>query len=127
MPPKSQTTLAAREQNKVEEEDERVVVMIVVDGDKEHRLRSDELGPADRLACRQQTGLSLQEVLSRFDTDTPLFIMWLARRKRGEPNLAFQQILSKFPTDRSIGKLDFRMEDSEGKEIGDDDPLVAGG
>jgi len=131
MPVKQQTSLAARESSKKdekEEEEDPVYVMVVKEGDKTYRLRSDELGPADRLACRQQTGLSLQEVMSRFDTDSVLFILWLARRKSGEPNLAFQQVISKYPTDSSLSKLDFHVEDKEGNEVEvEDDPLVAGG
>lgn len=127
MPPKPQTTLAAREANKTEEEPDPVYTMVVEEGDKTYRLKSDELGPADRLACRQQTGLSLQEVMTRFDTDSVLFILWLARRKSGEPNLGFQQVLSKYPTDTSLSKIGFHVEDKEGNEVEvEDDPLVAG-
>jgi len=126
MPAKPATSLAAREKGKADEEEAPVYVMVVQEGDKTYKLHSDQLGPADRLACRQQTGLSLQEVISRQDTDTPVFILWLARRKSGEPNLNFQQVLAKFPTDKLVNKLDFRIEDQEGNEVEvDDDPLVA--
>jgi hypothetical protein len=128
MPAKQQTTLAARQKATPDEEETPVYVMVVKEGDKTYRLKSDELGPADRLACRQQTGLSLQEVMSRFDTDSVLFVLWLARRKSGEPNLAFNQVLSKYPTDASLGKIDFHVEDRDGNEVEvDEDPLVATG
>lgn len=127
MPTKQQTSLAARETAKTEEVEEPVYVMVVKEGDKTYRLRSDELGPADRLACRQQTGLSLQEVMSRFDTDSPLFVLWFARRKSGEPNLTFANVLSKYPTDSSLSNIAFHVEDKEGNEVEvEDDPLVAG-
>ena len=127
MPAKQKTSLAARETSEPEEEEVQVYIMIVTEGEKTYRLRSDELGPADRLACRQQTGLSLSEVMGRQDTDTPLFILWLARRKSGEPNLAFQQVLKKYPTDAMVNKLDFKVEDEEGNEVEvEDDPLAVG-
>ncbi len=123
MPVKQRTTLAEREVNTPEEDP--VYVMVVKERDKTYKLRSDELGPADRLACRQQTGLSLQEVMARQDTDTPLFILWLARRKSGEPNLPFQKVLDKYPTDKLVNTLDFKIEDLDGNEVEvDDDPLA---
>lgn len=130
MPAKQRTTLAERETNKSEPEEDSVYVMVVKEGDRTYKLRTDEMGPADRLACRQQTGLSLREVMAREDTDTPLFILWLARRKSGEPNLPFQKVLDKYPTDKLVEKhLDFHIEDLEGNEVavGDDDPLPEGG
>lgn len=126
MPAKTKTTLTAREKVSAPEvQDAPVYVMCVEENGKTFKLRNDELGPADRTVMRQETGLSLNEVLSRFDTDSPLYILWLARRKSGEPNLRFAQVIKNYKNDRDLERLNFRIEDLDGNEVDvDDDPLA---
>jgi hypothetical protein len=114
------------------DDDEAVkATLIVKDGDKEYRLHTDDFGPADTMACRQQTGLPVEHYMTNIGLDSMIVIIWVARRNSGEPNLAFQKVLSKYGTTEAVNALEFEIEyddDEEpeaGKEKKDKDgPLV---
>jgi len=102
---------------------ESMVITVIEDG-KTYRLRSDELGPADDLACRQQIGYPSGHFLENFGGDSVLVVLWLARRKQGEPNLPFQKVLEKYPTYKAMEALDFEVETKTRKQTQDEvDPL----
>lgn len=102
---------------------ESMVITVIEDG-KTYRLRSDELGPADDLACRQQIGYPAGHFLENFGGDSVLVVLWLARRKQGEPNLPFQKVLEKYPTYAAMEALDFEVETKTRKQTQDEvDPL----
>lgn len=117
MPPKNVVA-----EQKAEEQETYTVV--ITDGDKTYRLNTDSLGPADDLIARQQTGFPVSQFIQTGGNDSLVAMIWMARRKAGEPNLAFQQVLKHYPTNSSLNALEVKFEDSKGEEI---DPLAASG
>ena len=109
MPPKNQ--------NKEAESQDQVVT--IKDGDKTYRLSTDDLGPADDLVARQQTGFPVSHFMDTFGADAFVVFIWMARRKSGEPNLTFNEVIKKYPTYKALNSLEAEWE---GEEV-DSDPL----
>lgn len=120
MPPKKKKVTVSG--SKEEGEEQKHVTITITDGDKSYRLRSDELGPGDDLVARQQTGYPVGHFLENFSSDSMVVVIWMARRKSGEPNLGFQNVMSKYPTYASFSKLDAEIVyDGEGEDDDSDD------
>jgi|SRR5690606_40488046 hypothetical protein len=117
MPPKDKSATKAA----VEPTDEKVTISIKDENGRQYRLSSDELGPADDLVCRQQLGFPAAHFLEHFSGDSLLVVMWLARRKTGEPNLPFQKVLSKYSTYQALNSLEVEVE---GLDEADEAPLA---
>ena len=106
------------------EEEVDKATLIVKDGDKEYRVHSDDFGPADTMVCRQQTGLPVEHYLTDIGADTMLIVIWMARRKSGEPNLPFANVMKRYKTNADMNKLEFDIKydsDGDGQAV---DPLV---
>ncbi len=103
-----------------------VTVITITDGTKKYELRSDELGPADDLVSRQQTGYPVAHFLEKFSSDSMVVVIWMARRKSGEPNLLFQSVLNQFPTYADLNALDAQVEYDDGEDE-DESPLPEDG
>jgi len=99
------------------------VGMIIVCGDKEYSLDPRDLGPADDLESRRQTGFPVSPFFEseRFGSDSLLVLYWTARRKNGEGSLRFDEVLKMFPTMSSIEEAGFEIK-SVDEEV-EDDPL----
>lgn len=91
-------------------------------------LMTADLGPADDLRSRNETGFPVSAFLAenRFGTDAILVLWWIARTKNGEPRLRFAQVLKEFPTLAALQAANpeiFELEDdrkSSGEiELGD--------
>lgn len=123
MPPKEKKLPAVAGGQPDEEEEVMAGTLVVTDGDRAYRLRSDEYGPADTMACRQQTGLPVEHFLNTPGLDTALVIIWLSRRIHGEPNLAFQSVLKKYKDQSRLRNLKWDIEWDGDDDDGDDDPL----
>ena len=118
MPPKDKSAKTSALQ---QAHDDAVTIVIKDKEGRTYRLRSDELGPADDLVCRQQTGFPTSHFLENFSGDTLLVVIWLARRKAGEANLPFQKILARYPSNKDLEALEV---DIEGLDEDDDHPLA---
>lgn len=110
MPPKDKS-------NKKNEPQEQVVS--IKDGDKTYRLSTDDLGPADDLVARQQTGFPVSHFMDTFGADAFVVFIWMARRKSGEPNLTFNEVIKKYPNYSALNSLEAEWEEQEA----DSDPL----
>lgn len=71
------------------------------------RVDLDELGPADDLICRKATGFPVSAFLNTSSTgisaDLVVVLVWLARRKAGEPRLLFHTVAAQYGNLRQIG------------------------
>lgn len=97
-------------------------------GSRTVTLHLADLGPADDLVARKETGLPVTPFFAedRFGMDSLLIVFWMARRKSGEPNLRFQAVLDEFPSYNSISESGFNLEALEAansEEEDDSDPL----
>jgi hypothetical protein len=117
MPPKDKAKSAAKS--------EGGAVITITDGDRKYKLASDELGPADDLASRQATGYPVGHFLETFSSDSMVVVIWMARRKTGEPNLAFQSVMADYPTYAAFKdlKADYVTPDDEDAPEVEADPL----
>ena len=99
------------------------VGMVIVCGDKEYTLHPADLGPADDLAARRETGFPVSPFFEqeRFGSDSLLVLYWTARRKSGEPGLRFAEVLEMFPNMQAIEDAKFEIKAIE--EESEDDPL----
>lgn len=119
MPPKDKTEKAKQSAS---EKPNHLQITITEDG-KQYRLRSDELGPADDLACRQATGYPVGHFLDNFSSDSYVVVIWVARRKHGEPNLPFGKVLDAYPTYAAFSDLDVdvKYDNEEPDPLADED------
>lgn len=117
MPPKAKGKSAATS--------ESGAFITIKDGDKTYNLSSDELGPGDDLVCRQQTGFPVTHFFDPFAGDSMTVVIWMARRKSGEPNLGYQAVLADYPTYKSLEGLEAEFDEVEDvkKKAADEDPL----
>jgi hypothetical protein len=67
--------------------------------DKTYTLHMSDLGPRDDLEARKETGIAVMPFFhaERFASDAVLMVLWMARRKSGEPDLRYTQVLDEFP------------------------------
>ena len=115
MPPKNKGKSAAQ--------GKKGAVITITDGSKRYVLRSSELGPGDDLVSRQQTGYPVGHFLETFSSDSMVVVIWMARRKSGEPNLSFQAVLADYPTYDDFEGLEADFEEVSAKEEEAEDPL----
>lgn len=76
--------------------DDRTVVALMVDG-KRYEICFEDCTALDAKDCRRQTGLSLSQIFGSAadaepDLDSVAALVWLARRKAGERELAFDRV-----------------------------------
>lgn len=102
----------------------RVGIRISVRG-LEWTLHLSDLGPADDLVARKETGLPVTPFIQedRFGMDSLLVLYWTVRRKNGEPTLRFSEVLEEFPSYESIGDANFNVEALEEVQDDPNDPL----
>lgn len=114
-------------------EAQRTALKIKCD-DGEWTLHMSDLGPRDDIEARKATGLPVTPYFNdeRFGMDSLLIIMWIARRKAGEPRLRFDDVMDEFPTYESLTEKHVEIEavELDGDDTDDDgvdfDPLPSG-
>lgn len=104
---------------------------ITVDGES-LTLRLGDLGPADRMACRAETGIPLGDFLGEaFESDSIVILWWLARRKHGAPRLKLANVLADFSSDLDLAErvsIEPLGDDTATEEDDDSgDPLPSAG
>lgn len=74
-------------------------MQISVNG-KEYVIDFAALGPGDDLESRRQTGIPVTPFFDEktIASDSMVILIWMARRKNGEPGLRFDRVLEEFPT-----------------------------
>lgn len=118
MPPKK---------TKAEESQTPVITLreTIKDGDREtvktYRLDSNDLGPADDLISRQQTGFPVSTFMDNFGADAFVVFIWMARRKSGEPNLQYSEVVKKYPNYAALNAIEADWDGAD--EGADEDPL----
>lgn len=111
------------------EEQRRSAIKISTGDGREWTLHMADLGPNDDIIARKATGLPVTPYFmeERFGMDSLLVIMWIARRKSGEPNLRWDDVVAEFPSYESIGDANIEIEAVEDgdapNEEGDVHPL----
>ena|SRR5690554_5392550 len=114
-----------KQQQEQEEATQRTALNLSV-GDKTYTLHMDDLGPHDDLLARKQTGLPVTPFFEdeRFGTDSMMMLLWIARRKDGEPNLRYDEVIKEYPNMKAIQEANFRIEAEEQVEVEDETPLA---
>lgn len=115
MPPK------ATKADKAAETEAQVITIRDTKAEKSYRLSTDDLGPADDLMARQQTGFPVSHFMDTFGADAFVVFIWMARRKSGEPNLSFHEVIKKYPTYKDLNSLEAEWEGEDQEEV---DPLA---
>lgn len=99
---------------------EQTVIALNVDG-TEYRLTFEECTALDAKECRKQTGLSLRDIFGAAsggspDLDSIAALVWLARVKGGESDLAFDDVAATIDYRTKIEGAGARQEDSSDPE-----------
>lgn len=94
------------------DEERRSAIKISTADGRDWTLHMSDLGPNDDIMARKATGLPVTPYFmdDRFGMDSLLVIMWIARRKSGEPNLRWDDVVNEFPTYESIGTAGISIE-----------------